>query len=146
MFQLNRILENGLDHLYRLMSTVDILIESIIAEDSFPFLLDPLRELLLLSLNWLWVEKEICKWSINRFFSSTVFRASINIQRGRDHGLQPYNHYRKLCNLKTLQRFDEVGQSHSSSLHYFSGRKWVILKWERESPSCILPLVSCVIP
>ena len=34
--------------------------------------------------------------------------ASINIQRGRDHGLAPYNIWREQCGLKRFQTWDEV--------------------------------------
>ncbi|PIO67122.1 heme peroxidase [Teladorsagia circumcincta] len=34
--------------------------------------------------------------------------ATINIQRGRDHGFPPYNEYRKLCQLKPVTKFDEL--------------------------------------
>ncbi|GMR36562.1 hypothetical protein PMAYCL1PPCAC_06757, partial [Pristionchus mayeri] len=78
MFQLNRILESGLDHLYRGLISI------------------PARS-----------PQRITTAVTELIMSGEGDMASINIQRGRDHGLQPYNHYRKLCNLKTLASFDE---------------------------------------
>lgn len=35
--------------------------------------------------------------------------ASINIQRGRDHGIRPYNDYRELVGQERIKSFEEFG-------------------------------------
>ena len=33
---------------------------------------------------------------------------SLNLQRARDHGIPPYNEYRRICNLTKVQSFEDL--------------------------------------
>lgn len=64
--------------------------------------------------------------------------ASLNVQRGRDHGLPFYNEYRRLCNLSVAERFNdlrfEIRNRHVreklQALYGHPGRKLAIIHFE----------------
>ena len=41
---------------------------------------------------------------------------SLNLQRARDHGIPPYNHFREKCNLTRAKTFDDLSNEISPSL------------------------------
>ncbi|KAJ3627107.1 hypothetical protein MTP99_014513 [Tenebrio molitor] len=69
--------------------------------------------------------------------------ASLNIQRGRDHGLRPYNDYRELVGLPRLKHFEELSPELSEKLRkvYASVNDidlWVGGLLEEKSPGSIV--------
>lgn len=44
---------------------------------------------------------------------------SLDIQRGRDHGLPGYNHYREYCGLSPAKSFDDFVDSIPREVHNF---------------------------
>ena len=55
--------------------------------------------------------------------SGPYFRdlATLNIQRGRDHGIQPYKNYRDLCNLTSLGDFGDLFKFDFTNLMALAG-------------------------
>lgn len=45
--------------------------------------------------------------------------AALNIQRGRDHGLRPYNDYRELVGLHRYTHFEEFGRLVKDLIRFF---------------------------
>ncbi|KAK7102721.1 chorion peroxidase-like [Littorina saxatilis] len=75
---------------------------------------------------------------------------ALNIQRGRDHGLPPYNEFRKICGLPAIESFDEfgpIGASLSSvynsvdDIDLFTGG----LLESSDTPGKLGPTFSCII-
>uniref|UniRef100_A0A0N5ABK1 Chorion peroxidase n=1 Tax=Syphacia muris TaxID=451379 RepID=A0A0N5ABK1_9BILA len=58
---------------------------------------------------------------------------SVNIQRGRDHGVQPYNAYREFCGLKKAKSFEELSDVMNES-------SYLALK-----SALVGPTVACII-
>ena len=80
---------------------------------------------------------------------------SINLQRGRDHGLPGYNKFRALCGLRRAETFSELSDvmtedqiSHLSSLYSHVDDIDLYLAGLMESPlsgSLLGPTFSCII-
>ena len=63
---------------------------------------------------------------------------SLNIQRGRDHGLAPYNDWREICGLSRFSSWEQMTQEMDTdtvqrlSRYIFSCPFKVLLKSEKE--------------
>ncbi|CAJ0919680.1 unnamed protein product, partial [Mesorhabditis belari] len=70
---------------------------------------------------WVWWVRRRCKWTDMSATGFAIISSSgegiqlpvwtcqrINIQRGRDHGVNPYNDHRELCGLKRVTEFAEL--------------------------------------
>ncbi|KAL8610224.1 hypothetical protein ACOMHN_038919 [Nucella lapillus] len=78
---------------------------------------------------------------------------ALNIQRGRDHGLPPYNHYRRVCGLKVFKAFKDLQVSPRAQYLYKTLYKSVDdidlftgLMTEKNLPGAMVgPTLSCLI-
>lgn len=61
------------------------------------------------------LNKELTEKLFHNFHAVPLDLAAINIQRGREHGIPEYNHYRKFCNLPVAETFEDLKNEISSA-------------------------------
>ena len=54
------------------------------------------------------LNNELTDHLFTSFHAVALDLASMNVQRSRDHGIPFYNEYRKMCNLSSVDTFDDL--------------------------------------